>query len=83
MKHTITDRGFKHLEPIKTSYGHTVRVYESSSAMRPCLWMKVDSTGSTCGDIVTELRVHMTLEQAEDLRDSLDYLIRNHYQLEE
>jgi len=75
-----SSRGFKYLDDLKTDYGHTVRVYESSAAFRPCLWMKVNGEGNSCGDVETELSVHMTLNQAQNLRDQLTLLIENHYQ---
>lgn len=75
---SVSNRGFKHMEILETSYGHTIRCYESSS-IEPSVWMKVSSFHNTCGDIDTELSVHMTIDQAEKLRDTLTFLIEEHW----
>lgn len=89
MKHTVTDRGFKHLEPFTCNYGTTVKVYESSSAEAPHIWLRLQQGGlRTSGDTsvggaleVSEAVAHLSLEEAKQLRDQLDWLMDNHYQL--
>lgn len=71
MDYEVTDRGFKHYEPIAGDRGETIRVYESSAAREPCIWLEVEDGPA-----------HLTLEQAERVRDTLDAAIRNHYQRE-
>jgi hypothetical protein len=89
-------RGFRHYEPIKSTYGHRIRVYESSAADAPHLWVNIEGRinyrpetvvvhrNSLMGDTHEaqgDAAAHMTLEQAKALRDALDTAIENHYQL--
>lgn len=69
------DRGFKHMPKISDPNGGTVRVAESSAAWAPRIWLSLEPCG------LDRATVHLSLEDAERLRDQLDYLIRNHYQL--
>lgn len=81
-----TDRGFKHLRPITGTMGGRTRVYESSNALRPCIWIATNELDDLCGppDGPTHVaRNELTLESAEQLRDQLDWLITNHYQAED
>lgn len=82
---TVSDRGFRSFDGIPaTMYnylrgcevpvGETVRVFESSAADGPHLW--VDIT-----DGRTSIGAHLTLENAIVLRDQLTWLIEHHYQL--
>ena len=72
-----TDRGFKHMPAIQgRDEDEVVKVYESSAADGPHVWLRVEE------DRVSYASAHLTLEHAAELRDQLDYLIRNHYQLE-
>lgn len=75
----ISDRGFKHYAEFGTSYGHKIRVYESSS-VEPSIWMKIDSSENTCGDVKAELSVHLSWNQAEKLIETLTTCLENHYQ---
>lgn len=77
-----TDRGFAHYTPIATQYGHVVRVYESSSAWQPSLWLKIELKEKVGGIDPEEATAHLSLDQARELRDQLDHLITNHYQLQ-
>lgn len=38
----VSDRGFVHWTPVEDTYGHEVKVYESSAAEEPCMWLSVD-----------------------------------------
>ena len=71
----VTPRGFSHMPPIQVEYGGSVRVYESSAAVSPHLWLAV------MPDDNPEATAHLTLESAEHLRDQLTWLIENHYQV--
>ena len=79
---TVTDRGFQHMDPIPGTYGGEVKVYESSAASGPHVWLNTWSyeNPNTQSDRV-EATVHLRLVDAERLRDQLSYLIDNHYQV--
>jgi hypothetical protein len=71
-----SSRGFTHGEPIEGIRGHgRITVYESSLATQPAVWVSI--AGATDGSATTQL----SLEAAKTLRDDLDHLIKNHYQL--
>lgn len=77
-----TDRGFKHMTRILSEYGGYVKVYESSAASGPHLWLSV-----TCPSDLNnpdsepiEAIAHLTLESAEKLVEQIDWLVTNHYQ---
>jgi hypothetical protein len=72
----VTGRGFRHYEPIKTDYGHVVRVYESSAAKGPCLWLAVELDQGLPMEPGT---AHLTLEQATAIRDALSAAIDGHW----
>jgi hypothetical protein len=72
---TISNRGFKHMDPVRNRNGGEVRVFESSNAILPCIWLSV-----TWMDMA-EGSAELTLVDAEKLRDQLTYLIENHYQI--
>lgn len=78
---SVTDRGFQHLPPITGAYGGTVRVYESSAASGPHLWLAVTEDGSARLDgETTEAHSHLTVEAAGHLADQIRWLIDHHYQ---
>lgn len=91
----VTDRGFKHYEPTitDTDRGEKVRVYESSAADGPYLWLSVEGEayldgpgvvfpGIPFGVAPATCAAHLTLDQAREIRDRLDAAIRGHYQIE-
>lgn len=71
---TYSDRGFAQHQPIPcgTSYGGTVRVYESSSADAPRLWLHAQQESGQ------EATVHLSMDAARvligDLRDLVWFL---------
>jgi hypothetical protein len=79
MNYKTSERGFKHYEPISTGYGHVIRVYESSTAFDPSLWVAIDGSDAMT-DQKAEVCAHLTIEQAERLRDTIDTAIAQHYQ---
>lgn len=85
MQATITSRGFVHMPPISCAYGGDVRVYESSAASAPHIWVLARQLSDMNDDRseLIESAVHLTLESAQQLRDQLNYLIDNHYQNED
>jgi hypothetical protein len=72
------DRGFKHYAPINTTYGHRIKVYESSAADAAHLWVEVDPTDA----VRYEGCAHLTVEQAETLIETLRAAIDGHYQFD-
>lgn len=38
----VSDRGFVHWTPVPDTYGHEIKVYESSAADGPCMWLSID-----------------------------------------
>lgn len=78
MKHTVTDRGFKHMEPFKCTYGTKVRAYESSIAEAPHVWLNLKE-GQQLG--CADASAHLTLDQAEYLAKQLLWLVEHHYQV--
>ncbi|MFE9372233.1 hypothetical protein ACFYM2_21035 [Streptomyces sp. NPDC006711] len=56
--------------PIKTSYGHTIRVQESSAASEPHVWLFIGDSPAASGR-----NPHLNLEQAIALRAALDQFI--------
>lgn len=79
-----TDRGFKHYDPIKTSYGHIIKVYESSAAMEPHIWLSVEQTEESAREAGSNIEpeeaiAHLTVLQAKLLRKALKHAIKNHY----
>ena len=66
----VSERGFKRLPEITDGY-NAVSVYESSNATRSCIWLKIVE------DKVAA--IELTLKEAAQLRDQLDYMIEHHY----
>lgn len=79
---TTSNRGFAHMPPVPSEYGGDARVYESSAADGPHIWL-----AATCpanlnhpdGSVI-EVTLHLTAENASVLADQLRYLVENHYQ---
>jgi len=71
----MSSRGFAHMAAIEGNYPEpwSVRVYESSAAMEPFIWLAM-SEGN---------HAHLDLEKATQLRDQLTWLIENHYQVKD
>lgn len=78
----ISDRGFKHPDPIPSAYGGTIKAYESSSAMHPHIWVLIECPAhlNEPDGPTVEAVAHLRIEHAQQLRDQLTYLIENHYQ---
>lgn len=76
------ERGFKACDPVGSVESGEVRVYESSAAEEPCLWVRIraprDRNRPAFGYI--EAAAHLSLADAEALRARLDYIIGHHYQ---
>lgn len=79
-EYTKTGRGFKHWDAIPSTYGHVLKVYESSAAEAPHLWLAINGDDSVVTDQSGEISAHLTIEQAEALIATLRAAIDNHYQ---
>lgn len=86
MEVSRSERGFKHLRPIEMDYPKktTIRVYESSS-VEPAIWLATAQgpynliAGEPLATAEDETHAHLTLEEAELLRDQLTWIIDNHW----
>jgi len=67
-----TQRGFLIYggDAVETSYGHSVRVQESSSAEGPHVWLFVGESPT-----VKAMDPHLSLAEAIEIRDRLDQFI--------
>ena len=75
---TASGRGFEQYgDEVLTSYGHLVKVYESSSAEGPHCWMSVTKGPPVApGDLpACDVAAHLTYEQAVAIRDRLTRFI--------
>ena len=83
LRFTTTDRGFDHMPPIKGNHeGCQVRVYESSSASQPSLWLRAESPANLNipeGPTVHAV-VHLPVDDAWKLAEQIVRLVQNHYQ---
>lgn len=68
----FSPRGFATYGRTPTTYEEVVRVYESSSAEGPHIWLSLDSPD---GDQTKHRAAHLNLEQAIEIRNSLDRAI--------
>jgi hypothetical protein len=77
MKENVSERGFVHLDPVRTDYGADVRIYESSAAMAPHIWLAVDQPPPKNGGEMAEAHAHahMSLPQAEEIHAQLGHMI--------
>ena len=75
----MTNRGFMHMPEVESTYkDSTVRVYESSAAMGPHVWIMAAEPGKD-----KDVAVHLTLEDAIKFAEQIQYLAKNHYQVRE
>ena len=83
VRYTTSERGFRQYEPIQTSYGHEISVYESSAADAPHIWVKIELSERAAARVGLDPQAataHLTLDQANALRDAIDAAIEGHYQ---
>lgn len=74
----LSERGFEQYGEVETKYGHTIRVYESSSASGPHVWMQTrqsPESGAPHGMGPEEATAHLDLVQAMRVRKLLDEFI--------
>lgn len=74
-------RGFAAMPDIPGEYGGYVKVYESSAALAPHLWLKVVSPVDANEPLgpMDEAVLHMTAENAWRLAEQLQTMVREHY----
>lgn len=79
---STSDRGFDRLPAIPSEYGGEVRVYESSAAMGPHIWLAAEAPVDLNHPegLTHEVPVHLTVENALKLAEQIQLLCRNHYQ---
>jgi hypothetical protein len=75
-----SDRGFSRLPEIPGAYGGMVRVYESSAASAPHLWLQVDIPAGVTHAEREKATIHLAVEDALKLAEQLQHLVANHYQ---
>lgn len=71
---STSDRGLVSLPPIPSACGGSVRVYESSAAAGPHIWLAANSPIAPYGT------VHLSMDDALKLADQIRLLAANHYQ---
>jgi hypothetical protein len=81
-EYMVTDRGLTHMRPVPSEYGGEVKVYESSAAEGPHIWLQAtapvnlnEPDGPT-----HEVPIHLTAESAWRLAEQLRWLVEHHYQ---
>jgi hypothetical protein len=57
-----------------------VQVSESSAAFAPSIWLDARHIDNESGQEIGVF-VHLSLKDAKTLRDQIDYLVKNHYQV--
>jgi len=73
---TITDRGFRHTKAVDGTYADTrVKVYESSAASEPCVWVSASDSGE-------DVAVHLTVESARTFAANIIRVCDLHYQVQ-
>lgn len=77
-----TERGFKRFAAIPSEYGGEVRVYESSAASGPHVWLNAAAPVSLNEPDGPQVQapIHLTAENARLLGQQLLHLADNHYQ---
>jgi hypothetical protein len=69
----VSDRGFVHWTPVPTTYGHEVKVYESSAATDPpCMWLAVENDDE-------DQCAHMTYEQVQHVYARIGAWLQRHH----
>lgn len=77
-----SNRGFQQMPPLESLYGGEVRVYESSLATQPAIWLRAwapANLNEPNGPKV-EVPIHLSAEDAWKLADQLRHLVEHHYQ---
>jgi hypothetical protein len=68
----LSERGFEQYGAVETDHGHRLRVYESSAARGPHVWLNVCLADEHRGIKPEEATAHLSLFHAMELRGLLD-----------
>lgn len=76
----FSERGFARFKTVTCEYGSEVKVYESSAASGPRVWLSIDdsawrSAAQKQKDCPGHSSAHLTLDQARKIRGELDAAI--------
>lgn len=86
----VTDHGFVHWAPVKTGYGHEVKVYESSAATSPAhMWLRIEGEAHLSGEshphpgiafgiASAGIAAHLSYEQALRVHASIGAWLERH-----
>jgi hypothetical protein len=72
LKIYTTPRGLARMPTISGSSSGIIRVYESSAASEPRIWLQIINDDS--------VHIHLTAEAAWKLAEQIMHLVKNHYQ---
>lgn len=72
---TFTQRGFRHTLPVNGTYGGKVKVYESSAASEPHVWVAAEDEDER------EVCIHLTIDDAITYATNILRVCQMHYQL--
>lgn len=77
----LSQRGFKHLPSIPSVFGGGVRVYESSSAEGPRIWLNATCPEDLNNPEGPQVQVveHLSAHDAKRLAEQIMWLLENHY----
>lgn len=79
----VSKRGFDHMPPVPSTYGGQVRVYESSAASGPHIWLLLDDVPDNLNDpagVRLHAFAHLKVENALKLAEQIQKLCKDHYQ---
>lgn len=77
-----TDRGFAHLDSVICRDGDLIKVYESSLATEPAVWLQVIENGTPTGEEDVRVVAHCSLDDIRRLMERLQWMLDNHYQVQ-
>lgn len=86
LDYDTSDRGFRRLPIVTAVYGGEARVYESSAASGPHVWLNVKrqvppDAGAAADRVnVGDVTLHLSARAALALAEQLLFLLRQHYQ---
>lgn len=80
LRPTVSDRGFRHMPPVVGTYDSTVKLYESSAADGPHVWLMITSTDRRYDDCNSSLTAHLELTELVKLGEQIEWMKTHHYQ---
>ena len=82
LQYATSSRGFDFMPAIMGAYeGCQIRVYESSSAEAPSLWLRAEAPANLNqpGGEKVNAPIHLRLDAARQLAEQIIFLVDNHY----